>query len=102
MPVRLSGKMKKSLLKDILRNIKHNLGQFISIVLILTLGVSFFIGIQVTGHYMRDTGNRYFEQHQLSDAQLTTSLGVTDERPSSFSKVISLKLFLNPSPTMMS
>ncbi|NLC06310.1 MAG: FtsX-like permease family protein [Erysipelothrix sp.] len=71
--------MKKSLFKDIVRDIKNNIAQFISIIVILSLGVSFFIGIQVTGHYMRQVGNEYYEDLQLADLHVTTSLGMTDE-----------------------
>lgn len=66
----------KSLRKDILKTIANQRGQFISIIIIIALGVSFFVGIQVTGYDMRQVGSYYFEQQSAADFQITTSLGI--------------------------
>ena len=70
--------VKKSYYKDILREIKNRLPQFISTIIILALGISFYIGIQMTGIDMRTTANSYYHEKLNADIEVTTSLGVDE------------------------
>lgn len=47
------------MVKDTIREIKQRLFQFVAIILIISLGVGFFIGIRVTGYNMRTTLDQY-------------------------------------------
>ena len=46
--------MKKSLLKDSVRQIKNTFKRFLSILLIVLLGVGFFAGMQATSPDMKE------------------------------------------------
>ncbi|WP_197068315.1 FtsX-like permease family protein [Candidatus Soleaferrea massiliensis] len=70
---------KRALRKDILREIKKRFNQFLSIMIILTLGIGFFIGIRVTGADMRITGDQYFDEQKLMDIRLLSTLGFDDD-----------------------
>lgn len=71
--------MKIALIKDTLREIKTKRTQFISLLLIIALGVSFYIGIRVTGSDMRDTAEDYYQTSQLMDVQLISTLGFDED-----------------------
>ena len=64
------------MVKDILRSLKSNLGQFIAITLIIALGVGFYVGIQVTGYDMRDTISTYMSETHAFDYALMATQGV--------------------------
>ena len=66
------------MVKDILREIKANLFQFIALTLITMLGVGFFVGIQVTGYDMRQTANTYMEEKSVFDYNLKHPLGIDE------------------------
>lgn len=51
--------MKKALVKDSIRQIKNTFKRFLSIVLIVFLGVGFFAGIRATSPDMKDTVDTY-------------------------------------------
>lgn len=67
------------MLKDILRETKDKWFQFLAIVIITMLGVGFFIGIQVTGYDMRETGDLYMEESNVMDLELRHTLGIDEE-----------------------
>lgn len=67
------------MVKDLLREIKSRAFQFIALTLITTLGVGFFVGIQVTGYNMRQTGDAYMEEKSVMDYLVQHTLGVDDE-----------------------
>lgn len=70
--------VKKSYYKDILREIKNRFPQFLSTIIILSLGISFYIGIQMTGVDMRITADAYYHDKLNADLEITTSLGVDE------------------------
>ncbi len=65
-------------LKNTLRKISKTLGRFLSIFLIVTLGVGFFAGIRATNDDMLLTGDRYYDEHHLMDFRITSTMGLTD------------------------
>lgn len=69
----------KAFTKRIIRDIRQQWVQFVSIVLIVALGVSFFIGIRVTGSDMKDTAQFYYSSQHLADIQLVSTLGFDDD-----------------------
>ena len=58
---------KKALNKDIRVEIKKSLGRYISIFLIVALGVSFFSGLRSTESDMRYTGDAFSDASNLMD-----------------------------------
>lgn len=71
--------MKSALKKDTVREIRHSLGRFLSIFLIVLLGCGFFSGIKATMPDMIDTAEEYFSDNRLMDIKLMSSIGVKSE-----------------------
>lgn len=65
-----------SLWKDNFREIRHSLARFLSIVAIITLGVSFFVGIKQAGPSMKLTAANYFEAFDMPDGRIYSTLGL--------------------------
>lgn len=70
--------MKKALLKDSLKEIKNTYKRFISITLMAFLGVGFFAGIRATSPDMVDTIDKYYDNQNVYDIQVISTLGLTD------------------------
>ena len=71
--------MNTALLKDILREIRKTLGRFLSILLIVALGVAFFAGVKASVPDMKYTADNYFDTYNLQDIQIYSTVGFTDE-----------------------
>ncbi len=69
---------KKTLLKDLFREIFKTKKRFFSIVIITLLGVSFFVGIRVVGENMRLTGDAYYDDTAFMDISLVSTYGFND------------------------
>ena len=74
--------MKKTLHKNIRREFQFSFSRFLSVTLLLALGVFVLVGLKSTGPDMRLTANHYYQQHHLADAQLTSNfpLSKTDRK----------------------
>lgn len=70
--------MYSTLIKDFFKEIFVNRKRFISIVLIVMLGVGFFSGIKATTPSMKYTANNYFDDANFMDFTLNSTLGFTD------------------------
>ena len=68
-----------ALWKDTLREIRHSINRFISILIIIALGVGFFVGIKCASPSMLKTADDYFETHDLMDFKLQSTVGFDDE-----------------------
>ena len=58
--------------------IRKSLNRFISITLIVALGVAFYAGIQSSAPDMRYSGDAYFDEHKLMDLKVVGTLGLTE------------------------
>ena len=79
--------MKKALLKDSLKEIKNTYKRFISILLMAFLGVGFFAGLRASSPDMVDTIDKYYDNQNVYDIQVISTLGLTDEDIDALSKV---------------
>ena len=70
--------MKKALLKDTIKEIVNNFKRFISLLLIVLLGVGFFCGIKATSPDMKNIIDVYFDEKQVMDIQVLSTLGLTN------------------------
>lgn len=70
---------KRALRKDFYMEIRRNFGRFISIFLIVALGVAFYSGIQSAAPDMRYTGDVYFDESNLMDIQVLGTMGITED-----------------------
>lgn len=79
--------MKKALLKDTLKEIKNTYKRFISILLMAFLGVGFFAGMRAASPDMIDTIDKYFDEQNVYDIKILSTLGLTDEDIDALSQV---------------
>ena len=69
--------MNKLLIKDTLRTVKHHFSRYISILLIVALGTAFFVGIKATSPDMLSNAEGYFNDCNLADIRIQSSIGLT-------------------------
>lgn len=70
---------KKALRKDFFVEIKNTFNRFISIFFIVALGVAFFVGIRSTEPDMRLTADHYYDDSNLMDIRLISTMGLTTD-----------------------
>ncbi|MFT4143605.1 MAG: FtsX-like permease family protein [Mobilitalea sp.] len=70
---------KRALWKDFFMEIKKTLNRFLSIFLIVALGVAFFAGLRATKPDMRLTADNYYDTNHLMDLRILSTLGLTRE-----------------------
>lgn len=71
--------MGKAQTKDIIKEIKNTKKRFISIVLIILLGVGFYAGIKFATPAMQYTVDKYFDELNFMDFRLVSEYGITKE-----------------------
>ncbi len=72
--------MKKRMLrKDFLMEIKKSKNRFLSILIIVVLGVAFFAGIRAAGPDMKLSADAYYDAQNLMDIRVLGTLGMTQE-----------------------
>lgn len=71
--------MRSSLMKDTFRQIMKSSGRYLSILLIVALGVGFFAGIKATAPDMKLTADKYFDEYRLMDFRLISTMGFNEE-----------------------
>lgn len=83
--------MKNALLKDTFREISKTKSRFVSIAMIVALGTGFFCGIKMTCPDMKDTADKYYEEHNLSDFHIMGNYGITEEDITALNRVDGVK-----------
>lgn len=68
--------MPKILLKDVFVEIRHSLGRFLSILLIVALGVAFYGGIKASAPDMKASADAHFDNSNTQDIQVYSTLGM--------------------------
>lgn len=71
--------MSPALWKNIIKDIKDSKARFISIMLIVALGVGFFTGIKATSPSMNETAEQYYCSNNLMDLRLLSTVGFSDD-----------------------
>jgi putative ABC transport system permease protein len=71
--------MKKTFFKNLYRDIKKSLSRFLSIVVIIAIGVAFYAGVRATSPDMKMSGDIYFKDNNLMDFKLISTLGLTED-----------------------
>ena len=77
----------KALRKEFWMEIKKSKSRFISILLIVALGVAFFSGIQASSPDMRYSGDAYYDENNLMDIKVVGTMGLTADDVSSIEEV---------------
>ncbi len=70
--------MSKAYLTDTFRSVKKTLSRFFSIVAIVALGSSMFVGISAVYPDMKDTAIEYYNKYNLMDIRLQSYIGIYD------------------------
>lgn len=70
--------MSKAYLTDTLRSMKKSLSRFFSIVAIVALGSSIFVGMSAVYPDMKDTAVEYYNKYNLMDIRLQSYIGIYD------------------------
>ena len=71
--------MTKALLKNTFREITNTKARFISIMLIVALGVGFFVGVKCTNPSMTHMADRYYSETRLMDFRLLSNVGFDED-----------------------
>ena len=69
----------KTLIKQSFVSIKQTFNRFISILVIVLLGVGFFTGIRETSPNMKDSLDAYFKKENVYDISIMSTWGITDD-----------------------
>ena len=71
--------MVKALRKDAFKEIINTRKRFLSILLIVLLGVGFFAGIRAVSPDMKKTADMYFDENKMMDIEVISTMGLTDD-----------------------
>jgi putative ABC transport system permease protein len=71
--------MGTALWKDFFREIRKSFGRFISIFTIVFIGVGFFAGVKATAPSMKHSMDLYYDEYNLMDIRVMSTLGLTEE-----------------------
>ena len=77
----------KALRKEFWMEIRKSKSRFISILLIVALGVAFFSGIQASSPDMRYSGDAYYDESSLMDIKVAGTMGLTSDDVSSIESI---------------
>ena len=70
---------RKAYSKSILREIKSSKARFISILVIILLGVAFYSGIKASGPNMKAAIENFYNEYHLMDAKIVSTAGLSEE-----------------------
>ncbi len=79
--------MTKSLAKDFRREIRKSISRFISIMLIVALGVAFYSGVRSTMPAMHKTADATYDKQNLMDIRVVGTMGLTQSDLGALSRV---------------
>ena len=69
----------RKLYKEFFVSIRKSFKRFLSITLIVLLGVGFFAGIRATSPDMKDTLSRYYKENNMYDIELMSNYGISQD-----------------------
>ncbi len=79
--------MKKTFIKIVIREIKESLGRFVAIFAIVALGVGFLAGLLSTTPNMKESMDQYYDQSNMTDIFIKSTMGLTEEDLKTISKL---------------
>lgn len=78
---------KDAMVKDFFREIIKSKNRFLSILIIVALGVAFFSGIRAASPDMKLSADTYYDKSRLMDIQVMSTLGLTEEDADALAQV---------------
>ncbi|MGH4050105.1 MAG: FtsX-like permease family protein [Clostridium sp.] len=79
--------MKKTFFKNLFRDIKKTFSRFLSIVIIIAIGVAFYAGVRATSPDMKKSADAYFNEAGFMDFKLISTFGITKDDLSEVGKL---------------
>lgn len=79
--------MRNTFLKNLFRDIKKSFSRFISIIIIIAIGVAFYAGVRVTSPDMKKSADLYFDKNNLMDYKIISTGGITKDDINEISKI---------------
>lgn len=83
--------MGKSVIKDLLREIKKTFGRIFAIFAIVAIGVAFFAGVTASSGDMKNSTDSYYDEYNMSDLRLLSSIGFNEDDVAAISQVDGIK-----------
>lgn len=71
--------MKKTFYKNLFRDIKKTFSRFLSIIIIIAMGVAFYSGVRATSPDMKKSADFYLDQTDFMDFKLISTMGLTND-----------------------
>lgn len=71
--------VKRTFRKTLYREVRQSLSRFLAIFAIVALGVGFLAGLLATTPDMRLSMDRYYDENDLMDLRVVSTLGLTDD-----------------------
>lgn len=71
--------MKRSQRKDFIRELRHSLNRYLSIMAIMALGVAFYAGVRSAEPDMKLLANQFFNAQDYMDLRVIGTMGLTQE-----------------------
>ena len=71
--------MKRTFWKNVLRTLRSTMSRFLAIFAIVALGVGFLAGLLASPDDMRLSADRYYDDYNIYDFRVLSTLGLTDE-----------------------
>lgn len=80
------------LFKNMIRKIKHSLGRYFSLLLIILIGIGFYAGITVSIPSIKNLQKNYYQKTNLMDLAVRTNYGITDNDINELKKINNVKV----------
>ena len=71
--------LSRALWADTLREVRHNPARFVSILAIVAIGAGLFVGIKAAAPDMKYTADRYYDQQNMMDIRVLSTLGLVSD-----------------------
>lgn len=79
------------LLKNTIRKLKHSFGRYFSLLIIILIGIGFYAGIQSSVPSIKRLQNNYYNETNLMDLTVRSSIGLTDDDVEALKKLDDVK-----------
>ena len=71
--------MNKALKKELKSTIKLNISKYISLIIIILLGVAFYVGMNANSGILQKTMIQYFDDYHYHDLKIYSVYGISNE-----------------------
>ena len=72
-------KTKSTIKKELRSTIKLNIKRYISLIIMIFLGVAFFVGMRINSSVLQNSMIKYFEKYNYADMKVASEIGLSDE-----------------------